>query len=350
MEAKQSLLIRADANAEMGTGHLMRCLALAQAWQDRGGQAVFVTACDSDGLLERLRKEGFQIVQLEKTYPAPGDWETTSRVLADHPDSWVVLDGYQFDSSYQRNIKETGHRLLVIDDTAHLDHYYANILLNQNIHAEQLDYTCQPDTRLLLGTQYVLLRREFSPWRNWKREIPDVARKVLVTLGGGDPDNVTLKVIRALQLVDVDGLEAVVVAGASNQHYQELESAIHNAALDIRLVRNVSNMPELMAWADLAVSSGGSTCWELAFMQAPALLLVVMDHQWNVVNYLDSENVLCSLGWWGSVSDKEIAAQLENLAKSALQRAQMCVKSYHLVDGNGPERVLRGIADLMKER
>lgn len=72
------LLIRADANTRIGTGHLMRCLALAQAWQDRGGQTTFITACDSDKLLQQLRDEGFQVIQLEETYPDPADWEATS--------------------------------------------------------------------------------------------------------------------------------------------------------------------------------------------------------------------------------------------------------------------------------
>ena len=124
-------------------------------------------------------------------------------------------------------------------------------------------------TRLLLGTRYVLLRREFWPWRGWRREIPAVARKVLVTLGGGDPDNVTLKVIRALAQVEIEGLEAVVVVGPANPHLEELQAAVKDTPHPIRLESNVTNMPELMAWADVAITAGGSTCWETAFMGLP---------------------------------------------------------------------------------
>ena len=92
-----------------------------------------------------------------------------------------MLDGYHFRPSYQLRVKDSGHPLLVIDDMAHLDHYYADVVLNQNIHAEQLDYSCEPYARMLLGSRYVLLRREFWPWREWQREIPQVAHKVLVT-------------------------------------------------------------------------------------------------------------------------------------------------------------------------
>ena len=90
---ENTLLIRADANTRIGTGHLMRCLALAQAWKDSDGGVIFITDCESAGLLQRLSDEGFQIVTLDRSYPDPGDWEATSQVLAAHPNAWVVLDG-----------------------------------------------------------------------------------------------------------------------------------------------------------------------------------------------------------------------------------------------------------------
>lgn len=338
-----TLLIRADANAQMGTGHLMRCLALAQAWQAQGGEAIFITACDSEGLLQRLRGEGFQVIELDETYPDSDEWDAASQVLAAHPDAWVVLDGYHFDPAYQRRIKEAGHPLLVIDDMAHLDHYDADVILNQNIHATQLDYSCEPDTRLLLGTDYVLLRREFWPWREWKREIPDVARKVLVTLGGGDPDNQTLKVIRALQQVNVNGLEAIVVVGASNPHYGELTFVAQNSGDKIRLVHNVSNMPDLMAWADLAFTAGGSTCWEIAFLGLPSAVLVVADNQREIAEGLNKAKVSRNLGWWEGVSQSQVAKALLDLSGDQRERLRMSRNGRTLVDGRGVERVISAL-------
>ena len=333
------LLIRADANARIGTGHLMRCLALAQAWKNGRGHAVFVTACESDGLRQRLSDEGFQVITLEHPYPDPADWEMTSKVLTAYPDAWVVLDGYHFDLAYQRQIREAGHRLLVIDDTAHLDHYYADVVLNQNINAERLQYSCELYTRLLLGTRYVLLRSEFLAWREWQREIPEVAHKVLVTLGGGDPDNQTLKVIRALQRMDVDGLEAVVVVGASNPHFRELQSAVRNLQFAIRLVQNVTNMPELMAWADVAVSAGGSTCWELAFMGLPTVVLVLAENQQGIAAGLGEAGVVLNLGWYAEASIAQVANTLAGLLEDRGLRRQMSQQGRELVDGLGSERV-----------
>jgi len=141
MAQAKYLIIRADANAQIGTGHLMRCLALAQAWKDAGGEVAFITACRSEGLLERFREEGFEVHLLSSSYPDPGDWEVTKNVLARHPDAWVVLDGYHFDETYQQWIKDAGNCLLVmIDDMTHLKHYYADIVLNQNLYAEDSHY------------------------------------------------------------------------------------------------------------------------------------------------------------------------------------------------------------------
>ena len=336
----QPLVIRADASTQIGAGHLMRCLALAQGWKAQSGQAMFITACESDGLRQRLADGGFQVITLERSYPDPADWEITSQALAAHSDAWAVLDGYHFDPAYQRQVKEAGHRLLVVDDMAHLDHYYANVVLNQNINAERLHYSCEPNTRLLLGTRYVLLRSEFLAWREWQREIPKVARKVLITLGGGDPHNQTMKVIRALQQVGVDELEAVVVVGASNPHLRELESAVRNSQFAVRLVQDVTNMSELMAWADVAISAGGSTCWEMAFMGLPNLVLVLAENQRAVAAGLHEKGAALSLGWWEQVNEQEIAELLGMLMRNVTRRTEMVRIERRLVDGRGLDRVI----------
>jgi UDP-2,4-diacetamido-2,4,6-trideoxy-beta-L-altropyranose hydrolase len=337
------LVIRVDANAYMGTGHLMRCMALAQGWKARGGQAAFITACESDGLCRRLSDEGFQVITIERSYPDPADWAITSQALAAHPGVWLVLDGYHFTPAYQRQIKEAGHRLLVIDDMAHLDYYYADVVLNQNISAERLRYSCEPYTQLLLGTRYVLLRPEFLAWQGKQREISKVARKVLVTLGGGDPDNQTQKVIRALQQVDVDGLEAVIVVGASNPHFRKLQSATRNSKFPFRLVRNATNMSELMAWADAAVSAGGSTCWELAFTGLPTVVLVLAENQQDIAAGLDKAGVVLNLGWYTEVSIAQMANTLVELLKDRGLRQRMSRRGRELVDGLGTKRVVEAL-------
>ncbi len=337
----QNLLVRADASARMGTGHVMRCLALAQAWQEQGGKALFAAVDLPPALERRLEAEGMDVVRLDVS---PGSDEDAARTMALAQKSravWVVVDGYHFGADYQQVLKRAGLWLLFIDDYGHAGHYYADLVLNQNIHADESLYRHrEPYTRLLLGTDYVLLRREFWPWRGWRREIPEVARKVLVTLGGGDPDNQTLKVIRALQRVEVAGLEAVVVVGGSNPHYAELEDAIRHSPFAIRLVRNVTNMPELMAWADVAISAGGSTCWELAFFGLPNVLLTLADNQRGIAEMLSKVGVGLNLGWYEDVVNGQVAQALLRLVNDREQRQRMSRAGRDLIDGQGSERVV----------
>lgn len=336
----RSLVIRADASAQIGSGHLMRCLALGQAWEDHGGQVIFITTCDNPALQERLKREGFSIVPVDRPHPDPGDWATTHRVLREHPGAWVVLDGYHFDPSYQQQIRELGHPLLVIDDMAHLEHYYADVLLNPNIHAPILRYSVEPTTHFLLGTHYALLRREFLLWEGWHREIPEVARKLLVTLGGGDPNSVTLDVIRALGRLDVKGLKVVVVIGPHNLNYKVVRSAASTLPHKIRLAHNVTDMPELMAWADVAVTAAGNTFWEAAFMGLPSVLIAVAENQKGSATHLAEMGISVVGLHSGRLSSADLVSAIKRLVLSANLRQEMSTLIRKLVDGEGARRVV----------
>jgi UDP-2,4-diacetamido-2,4,6-trideoxy-beta-L-altropyranose hydrolase len=338
------LLIRTDASVQIGTGHLMRCLALSQAWQDAGGKVVFLMATKAPALEARLQSEGMKIVHLSVQPGSIDDAIQTSCYAHQVEADWIVVDGYHFGTNYQRIIKNQKCRLLLIDDLGNFEYYYADLILNQNIYAhEELYGNREPYTQLLLGTRYALLRREFLKWRGWRREIPEVARRVLVTMGGSDPDNVTLKVIQALQQVDVDGLEAIVVVGGSNPNHEELQAAVQDSRFPIRLESNVTDMPELMAWADVAVSAGGSTCWELAFMGVPALVTILASNQYPIAESLNAIGCAVNLGWYEDVSPTETAQALTQLLRAPGTRAEMSKHGRQLVDGDGVDRALMHI-------
>ncbi|MEH2258806.1 UDP-2,4-diacetamido-2,4,6-trideoxy-beta-L-altropyranose hydrolase [Nostoc sp.] len=339
-----NLVFRVDASTQIGTGHLMRCLALAQAWQNTEKQAIFLMSNSVPTLEQRLLSEGIKVVHLSVPWGSIEDARETTSFARQLDANWLVADGYHFGAEYQRVIKDAGLSLLFIDDYAHADHYYADMVLNQNIYAhEGLYANREPYTQLLLGLKYALLRREFWQWRGWERETPTIARKVLVTLGGSDPDNVTLKVIKALQLVELDVLETVVVVGGSNPHYEQLQSASLDSRFPIHLKRNVTNMPELMAWADVAIASGGSTSWELAFMGLPSIVLVLADNQRAIAQKLDEMGVSIYLGWHEDVSVAEIGSAVTDLLIVAHTRVEITRRGQKLVDGEGSKRVLRNL-------
>ena len=154
------LLIRADAGAAMGTGHVMRCLALAQAWQDAGDQAVFVSSSLPPALDSRLRDEQIGVHPLSAAVGTAADARATADRARALGARWIVVDGYQFGADYQRALKDASFRLLVIDDYGHAGHYCAELVLNQNLDAPESLYRSRgPSTQLLLGCRYALLRR-----------------------------------------------------------------------------------------------------------------------------------------------------------------------------------------------
>jgi len=332
------LLIRADGGVRTGTGHVMRCLALAQGWQRTGGQAIFAQADSTPPLEERLNREGMDVVRLHVAPGTPEDAAQTAEQARSRAAAAIVADGYAFGAAWQKQIKAAGFRLLLLDDYAHAEHYCADWVLNQNLNADANLYARRgPHTQLLLGIRYAQIRQEFLAWAKWQRALPPVARRVLVTLGGSDPENVTSKVIAALaRLRDA---ETVVVAGGSNPHLAALKAAGATAPSSMRFAVDALNMPELMAWADVAVAAAGTTAWELAFMGLPALTFVLADNQRSNGEQLQAAGLALNLGWHADVPSERILRALAALQTDVAARREMSRRGRAAVDGAGAERV-----------
>ena len=342
-----TLIIRADATVEIGTGHVMRCLALAQGWNDRGGEALFISHCESDALRDRIYKEGFRFTFLDRTCPDASDLENTLDIIGSEKTGsvkWVVLDGYHFTSEYQQAIRDGGHRLVVMDDMNHLPVYHADILLNQNLHALNLKYRCDSETIMLLGSRYVLLRREFLEYGNFRRHIPDKAQKILVTLGGSDPENVTLRIIDALKTLDDSEIDVKVVVGPANPHKEMLSNALKAARFPNELLINPYNIPKLMAWADMAISAGGTTCWESMFMGLPSLVVILAVNQFGVVEHLMEGDLIINLGHFHELTLGRASSVIEETINGYETRSRLSKNSTSLVDGLGLNRVLNIIS------
>lgn len=341
------LLIRADANTSIGTGHVMRCLALAEAWQDSGGDVTFLASIDAPAIEAKLKSEGMELRRPKSTSGSIEDAAGTVSLSRMKDVQWVVVDGYHFCSDYQKFLKDAKLNILTIDDMNYTNNYSADIILNQNIHAHRSLYRNKaPYTRLLLGTNYALLRREFLKYRGWMRTHSNEAHKILVTLGGSDPDNVSLKVINALKQLDIADMEYKIVIGPANLNIEYLRQSIEGASQRFELLTDISNMSELMAWADISVSAGGSTCWELAFMGLPNLILILADNQKEIANGLDSAEVAINVGWHSSVSSNVLANALLNLIQNPEERGRMSERGRKLVDGLGASKVISTMKEI----
>jgi len=176
---------------------------------------------------------------------------------------------------------------------------------------------------------------------------------VLVTMGGADPDNVTLKVITALQGLSMNGLEAVVTVGAGNRHDEALQSAVRGSHIPIHLEHATTNMPDLMAWADMAVSGGGTTTWELGFMGLPAIVVSLVDHQIPITESLAEGGIASNAGWYAALSEHGLATRLAELLNDSHARQLMSEQGKSAVDGEGSQRVveqLRSLSGLLSSK
>lgn len=322
----------------------MRCLALARAWRAGGGSVTFACAALPPALAPRLAGAGMAVVPISAPAGSPEDARQSSQLAHEVGAPWIVVDGYQFDAAYQAMIKARGHALLFIDDYGHATGYPADIVLNQNSYATPALYTGRAaGSRLLLGPAYALLRQEFKPWRGWQRTIPPRAQRLLVTLGGSDPDNVTGRVLQALQTLPPGTLETRLVVGGSNPHAATLQAALrpHDS---IELLYDIDNMAEQMAWADLAVAASGSTCWELSFMGLPALLLILSENQAPIAADLTHYGSAQALGWAQEVTETQLREAILALRVAPERRQAMAEAARCLVDGRG---CLRAIAAML---
>ena len=329
------LLIRADAGVDVGTGHVMRALALAQAWRRRGGEVRLLAAGLTRHLQTWLTDHGVRVEFVRAEPGSDEDADATKASAERWGADWVVLDGYRFGAPYQERLGSDAFARLVVDDYGHAERYAAEIVLNQNLYADPADYDGRAgDARLLMGPSFALLREEFWPWRSWKRPPPETPSRVLLTMGGTDPRDATGQVLEVLR--SRPQLEIVAVVGGANPRtYAE-----RAARPRVRVKRNVRTMPRHMCWAHLGFAAGGTTALELLFMQLPGAYAVLADNQVRVVDSLERLGLGLSLG---SADPLDVAAAeraLERLLGDAEFYRTALKTSAAAVDGWGVERVI----------
>lgn len=353
----RSLVLRADASTEGGTGHMMRTLALTQAWLDGGGRATWLVADAPPSLLERIEREGVEIVRLA---PSAGSVEDAGRLresLLRDTTAVGVVDGAQFGSAYIEALGDARLRVLVIDDKADRPAFPVGFVLNQNAHADRAAYPTDGTCRFLLGTRYVLLRREFVTPPP-PRTTPALVRHLLVTFGGADPTGMTARTLSALRRLPErlrGTIDVLVIVGAANADGPRLEAAVADPDLGYRAVleQAVDDMPARMAWADLAITSGGSTVWELARTGCPSLVVETVPVERLLVSGLARVGLFGHLGPEAELDERELADEIAAKAEDMAWRASMTALGMRLIDGGGARRVadvLAGRTDVDEEQ
>lgn len=310
---------------------------------------MHLSSCEMPGVRERVRAAGVPFVPMPGRHPDPADLKTTLGTLdklSRDGRPWLAIDGYHLDADYQRAVRREGYRLLVLDDFGHQPEYHADILLNQNPGAESLAYRTDAETLLLLGFHYALLRPEFCGRRRLRRDIPEVARKVLITFGGSDPDDMASKALQALQLVDVEGLQAVIVVGTAYAHLDRLQARAAKSRVNIQILRDIQDMRARMEWADVALAAGGSTIAELSYLGLPALLVTLAENQRRGAMAMQALGLGRFAGRARSAAPVELARLLTQLCRDAAFRREAAARGQSMVDGAGARRVVDAMAAL----
>lgn len=337
------IAIRTDASVGIGSGHVMRCLALADRLQERRAEIIFLCRELEGDLRALIIKRGFGLRTLPRSPEFTLDWRQDARqtleVLAAYERcfDWLIADHYQLHREWELMVRSKVTRLLVIDDMADRPHA-CDLLLNQNLTRQPRRYVTLLPSRCqqLIGPEYALLRQEFSIARTTTMPRDGRLRRILVFFGGGDVDNETAKALRGLALLDRNDLTIDVVVGSANPHREEVR-ALCAILANANFHWQIGNMAELMARADLAIGAGGSATWERCCVGLPALTAILADNQLELTEVAADSGVLLNLGWAQQLTAENYAETIAALDAVELQK--MSLSAWELVDGLGAAKV-----------
>lgn len=339
--------IRADASAAMGAGHVMRCLALAQALAEAGAQVTFLSR-SLPGDLNGIASEcGFAVTVLE----GMPNWNDAvdaraSAATLDEPVDWLIVDHYGLDAAWERVLRDRAKRILAIDDLADREHD-CDVLVDQNLIADMEDrYTekTPPACLRLLGPRYAMLREEFRLARAQTSTRRGSLRRVLVHFGGGDASAVTRSAVTALAKLDRADLHVDVVAPPAMAGADTIRSAC--AALPRGVLHgHVRDMAVLMSAADLALGASGTSTWERCCVALPALTVALVEHQAPVAAAVAKAGAAEFLGRAEDVDASRWAERIEAIADPDRLRA-LSGRAFALVDGEGVYRIAKTMGEM----
>jgi len=306
------VVFRVDASLEMGTGHVMRCLTLAQVLKENGANVEFICREHEGNLIDKIRSSGFNTYGLEVSEQTKVDaklahyhWlgvtqeqdahDCVNLLETEKPD-WLIVDHYALDEQWEKILKPYYKKLMVIDDLADRKHQ-CDVLLDQTFGRQQEDYSAftPKDCQLLLGSQYALLRPEFAKWRPYSLERRSYPKfeKLLINMGGVDVDNITESILDELKRCNLpDDLKIIVVMGSLAPRLESVKSKAITLPYKTEIKVDVGNMAEIMANSDVAIGAAGSTTWERCCLGLPTIQIVTANNQQFLAEILARHNVV----------------------------------------------------------
>lgn len=349
------IAFRVDASSQIGTGHFMRCLTLADVLKQSGAEVRVVSRHLPEHLREMLAAKGHAFALLESAQNDAAldelthahwlgashaqDAADTIQALSDQAWDWIVVDHYALDSCWESMLRQTAKRILVIDDIADRQHD-CDMLLDQNYYADMdVRYIGRIPAHclLLLGPRYALLREEFRQLREQVKPRRGPVNRVLVFFGGVDADNYTERAVEALSEINILSLHVDVVIGAQHPCREQVKAACVQHGFFCHV--QTDKMAELMAAADLAIGAGGSATWERCCLGLPALLVALADNQIYIAKALDLLGACIYIDTAKTTGVPIMRNAIASLLSTQGQIIALSKKAYSLVDGLGVDRV-----------
>jgi len=352
-----NFVFRADASNRMGTGHVMRCLTLAEALRDRGAHTRFVCRAHHGNLVDLLRRRAMPVTVLPRPETATNEMYTEDygsflgvtkevdtrqiiEALHGHTPDWLIIDHYGIDEGWERILRPHVGKLMVIEDFANR-HHDCDLLLNQNYTnggKDQYRGLVPGNCHILLGPGFALLKPEYTAYRQALRSRDWDVRRVLVFFGGSDRRNMTALTLEALSASEFSDLEVDVVVGASNSHRIHLERKALSRPLT-NLYGPRQHLADLMSSVDLAIGASGATIWERMCLGLPSVVITTSENQKPAAEALKKANLIQYVGHYADINEKMLSQKLRQLIHNPECLREMCVRNQLQVDGYGTSRV-----------
>ena len=343
-ELNTALLFRVDASAQMGMGHLMRCLALAQAMRLAYPDLAMYFAMRAGSVPYAQSREDWlgELIILPEPLVLVDEPLWLAQICAQHSIGMIILDGYQFDQAYRQQLHPLPCMKVLFDDNNNSGFLFADAVINGASNAAQLGYqTSAPGAVLCVGEAYRILRQEFAAD---SARLPWAQRQALtIVMGGSDPLNLSLKIIQALEQAAFTD-QIILVTGAAYQHLASLQQFIQHSELRVNHRHNCQHVAEVFSQSRLVVSAAGGSQFELAACFCPTLLLVVADNQRNATAQAITQGWCQSLDMLQGTDADLIVDKLITLwaSQDALEHMHEAAKQHG--DWLGAARVVRQLA------
>ena len=328
-----TIYIRVDMNPVIATGHVMRCLSIADEISRLGGKVIFITADEYP--IEVIHGRGYETLvlnsdwrKMEEELPQLLDW------IEEYSIKKLLVDTYQVTGSYLQKLKEV-IQVFYLDDLDAFSYPVDGLICYANYYNTFSYGNEKGKEGYYLGMEYVPLRKAFQNAE--PKVICDRIRKVLLLSGGSDSCGIIERMVEVFK--DKANMTLITVCGRFYEGYEALKEKYAKYP-NLVFYQNVSNLEEYMKAVDLAISAGGTTLYELCALGTPAISYSFADNQLFNVKQFEKDALI---DYAGDVRNEDIFANAvllyEKYDKDVTLRKERSVKMQQMVDGRGARRI-----------